>query len=169
MGTNIKTTAEKCLKGFALVLCVALVSATRYFPVSFDSISSGYYSLKVSRIQATLEFLASKHFKGRRAGSPEEDLTAAFLASVFRRNGLQPAPTTGGPYIQEFDLSQDFVLGTSGAPGVICPTAFHAVFPFWRVLRHGGEFPWEEDREKAHAVCPDPLNPVVMELRRIKG
>jgi uncharacterized repeat protein (TIGR04076 family) len=70
---------------------------------------------------------------------------------------------------QEFDLSQDFVLGTSGAPGVICPTAFHAVFPFWRVLRHGGEFPWEEDREKAHAVCPDPLNPVVMELRRIKG
>ena len=69
---------------------------------------------------------------------------------------------------QEFDLSQDFILGLSGSPGVICPAAFDAVFPSWRVLRHGGEFPWEEDREKAHIACPDPFNPVVMELRRVK-
>jgi len=69
---------------------------------------------------------------------------------------------------QEFDLSQDFILGLSGSPKVICPAAFNAAFPSWRVLRHGGEFPWEEDREKAHIACPDPFNPVVMELRRIK-
>ena len=70
---------------------------------------------------------------------------------------------------QEFDLSKDFLLGVSGDPRAICPSAFHAVFPSWRVLRHGGEFPWEEDREKTTIACPDPINPVVMELRRVKG
>ncbi len=69
---------------------------------------------------------------------------------------------------QEFDLSGDFTLGGSGKPGVLCAAAFAAAFPSWRVLRHNGEFPWEEDRETAHVVCPDPLNPVVMELRRIR-
>jgi uncharacterized repeat protein (TIGR04076 family) len=69
---------------------------------------------------------------------------------------------------QEFDLSKDFLLGTSGNPQVICPSAFHAIFPSWRVLRHSGEFPWEEDRDKTTIACPDPFNPVVMELRRIK-
>jgi len=47
-------------------------------------------------------------------------------------------------------------------------SAFHALFPSWRVLRHGGEFPWEEDKEKTCVACPDPFNPVVIELRRIK-
>jgi len=69
---------------------------------------------------------------------------------------------------QEFDLSQDFTLGMSGDPRALCPGAFNAIFPSWRVLRHGGEFPWEEDREKVHIACPDPFNPVVMELRRVK-
>ena len=69
---------------------------------------------------------------------------------------------------QEFDLSKDFILGTSGDPRAICPGAFHALFPAWRVLRHGGEFPWEEDKEKTCVACPDPFNPVVIELRRIK-
>ena len=69
---------------------------------------------------------------------------------------------------QEFDLSQDFMVGLSGNPGILCPSAFHALFPSWRVLRHGGEFPWEEDKAKAHIACPDPINPVVMELRKEK-
>lgn len=69
---------------------------------------------------------------------------------------------------QEFDLSQDFVMGLSGKAGTICPHAFNVAFPFWQVLRHGGDFPWEEDKEKAYFACPDPTNPVVMELRRVK-
>jgi uncharacterized repeat protein (TIGR04076 family) len=69
---------------------------------------------------------------------------------------------------QEFDLSKDFLLGVSGDPRTICPSAFHALFPSWRVLRHGGGFPWEEDRDKTTLACPDPINPVVMELRRVK-
>jgi len=69
---------------------------------------------------------------------------------------------------QEFDLSKDFLLGLSGDPRAICPAAFHAIFPSWRMLRHGGEYPWEEDRDKTTLACPDPFNPVVMELRRVK-
>jgi uncharacterized repeat protein (TIGR04076 family) len=69
---------------------------------------------------------------------------------------------------QEFDLSKDFSLGYSGASGAICPSAFYALFPSWRVLRHAGELPYEEDKEKAHVACPDPFNPVVLELRRVK-
>ena len=89
-----------------MLLFLLLFLESDFFPVSFESISSGYYSLTVSRIQATLEFLASKNFKGRKTGTPEEDLTAAYLASVFRRNGLQPASTTHGTFIQEFELTQ---------------------------------------------------------------
>ena len=70
---------------------------------------------------------------------------------------------------QEFDLSKDFTLGTSGDSRSICPSAFHAIFPSWKVLRHGGEFPWDKDKEKTYIACPDPFNPVVMELRRVKG
>jgi len=37
---------------------------------------------------------------------------------------------------QQFDLSQDFILGMSGDPKALSPSAFHAIFPSWRVLRH---------------------------------
>jgi uncharacterized repeat protein (TIGR04076 family) len=69
---------------------------------------------------------------------------------------------------QEFDLSKDFTLGFSGNPNTICPSAFYASYPSWRVLRHGGELHWSDDKNKAHVACPDPFNPVVIELQRIK-
>jgi hypothetical protein len=99
-------TAGIYFKRVPLFLTLWLFLQSDYFPVSFESISSGYYSLTVSRIQATLEFLSSKYFKGRKTGTAEEDLTAAYLASIFRRNGLLPASTTNGTYIQEFELTQ---------------------------------------------------------------
>ncbi len=106
----MKTTSVKSARNYfrrvVLLLFLLLFLKYDFFPVSFESISSGYYSLTVSRIQATLEFLASKNFKGRKTGTPEEDLTVAYLASVFRRNGLQPASTTHGTFIQEFGLTQ---------------------------------------------------------------
>jgi uncharacterized repeat protein (TIGR04076 family) len=69
---------------------------------------------------------------------------------------------------QEFDLSKEFTLGYREDGKALCPSAFHAVFPSWRVLRFGGEMPWEENRDLAHVACPDSVNPVVMELRRIR-
>ncbi len=51
-------------------------------------------------------------------------------------------------------------------PPRMCAWAFQAIFPFLTVLRFGGEFPWEEDKDTAVVCCPDPHNPVVFELRR---
>lgn len=106
MKTSYQMAVRNSVKPVLLLLILLLLLKYDSFPVSFESISSGYYSLTVNRIQATLEFLASKNFKGRKTGTPEEDLTVAYLASVFRRNGLQPASPTHGTYIQEFELTQ---------------------------------------------------------------
>ena len=68
---------------------------------------------------------------------------------------------------QEFDLSDEFTLGFSKDGKAICPSAFYAAYPYWRVLRFKGEFPWEENKDFAHAACRDPFNPVIMESRRV--
>ena len=69
---------------------------------------------------------------------------------------------------QEFDLSKPFTLGITEDGRALCPSAFHAAFPAWRVLRFGGAAPWEEDKDRYLVACPDPLNPLIMELRRIR-
>ena len=69
---------------------------------------------------------------------------------------------------QEFDLSEDFVVGKSGDPKTICSGLFYAIYPNYRVLRFGGSLPWEQDPEVAHVACPDADNPVVIQLKRIR-
>lgn len=69
---------------------------------------------------------------------------------------------------QEFDLSGEFSVGTSKDGKALCPSAFHTAYPYYRTLRFGGEFPWEKDKDKTHVACPDPFNPLIMELRRVK-
>jgi uncharacterized repeat protein (TIGR04076 family) len=51
-------------------------------------------------------------------------------------------------------------------PQGICIFAFASLLPFITPLMYGGEFPWEKDPDRTTAVCPDPDNPVVFELRR---
>ena len=52
-------------------------------------------------------------------------------------------------------------------PANICSFAYTAVFPFAVALMTGGSFPWEKDPDRTTVACPDPENPVVIELRRI--
>ncbi len=70
--------------------------------VTFEEISSGYHTLQSRRIQSTLQFLASKHFNGRATGTPEAELTAAYIASVFQRQGLQSLTGSRMPLHSEF-------------------------------------------------------------------
>ena len=51
----------------------------------------------------------------------------------------------------------------------ICGAAYAVIFPYWRVLRFGGEFTWEKNKDKAHICCPDPESCVVFELTRIRS
>jgi len=93
----------------------------------------------------------------------------ARLDKVLSNEEIRTIITALGTSVgEEFDLSKDFVLGYTGNGKALCPSAFYAAFPNWRVLRFGGELPWEEDKDTAHVACPDPLNPLVMELRRIR-
>ena len=73
--------------------------------ISFEKISLGLKSIRQERIRARLKFLSSSHFKGRATGSPEAELTAAYIASVFEGNGLLPAPQSTD-YIHSFGISQ---------------------------------------------------------------
>ena len=64
-------------------------------------------------------------------------------------------------------VGDEFPIGDK-TPGGMCSWAFYTVFPFASTLQSSGSFPWEEDPEKAIVACPDPINPVVFELRRIR-
>ena len=58
---------------------------------------------------------------------------------------------------------------TSGkTPEGICLNAFGMLLPNVRTLMYGGEFPWEADKDTTTVCCPDAINPVVFEIRRIK-
>jgi uncharacterized repeat protein (TIGR04076 family) len=59
-----------------------------------------------------------------------------------------------------------WVVSGEETPPEFCAWALQAIFPFLTVLRFGGEFPWEEDKDTAVVCCPDPHNSVVFELRR---
>lgn len=43
--------------------------------------------------------------------------------------------TAGHHEGQEFDLSQDFIVGLSKGPQALCPSAFYAIFPKWWGLK----------------------------------
>ena len=64
-------------------------------------------------------------------------------------------------------VGDEFSIGEK-TPSEMCSFAFYALFPFASVLEYGGSFPWEEDADKSTVACPDPANPVVFELRRLR-
>ena len=58
------------------------------------------------------------------------------------------------------------ISGTT--PAGICLSAYPIMESSIDVLKYGGTFPWSEDPDISGAVCPDPGNPVVFKLRRIR-
>lgn len=81
------------------------------------------------------------------------------LAKVISQEGTCAAGHKAG---DEFIISRE-------TPAGLCCSAFHALFPAARVLRFGGVLPWSEDPEAAEVACPDGKNPVIFQLRRIRG
>ena len=80
------------------------------------------------------------------------------VAKVISQKGICAANhKTGNEYL----ISDKTPIG-------ICSWAFYTLFPFAAVMQYGGSFPWEANPDKTTVVCPDPANPVVFELSRIK-
>jgi uncharacterized repeat protein (TIGR04076 family) len=59
-------------------------------------------------------------------------------------------------------------LVSGATPGGICLSAYRIMEAYMEVLKYGGTYPWQQDPDVTMAVCPDPGNPVIFELRRIK-
>jgi uncharacterized repeat protein (TIGR04076 family) len=53
-------------------------------------------------------------------------------------------------------------------PGGICLSVYPIIEGSIEVLKYGGAYPWSQDPDVCISVCPDPANPVVFELKRIK-
>jgi uncharacterized repeat protein (TIGR04076 family) len=52
--------------------------------------------------------------------------------------------------------------------GRICLSALYSFLPKVFAMRYGARFPWLEDPDVATHACPDALNPVVFEIRRLR-
>lgn len=70
-----------------------------------------------------------------------------------------------GTCTAQHKAGDEFVIGQQTSPNLFS-RAFCSLFPFAQVLQFGGSFPWGQDKNKTTVACPDPINPVVFELRR---
>jgi len=52
--------------------------------------------------------------------------------------------------------------------GGLCGFFYHDIFPSILTLQFGGTFPWSEDPDIVELECPDRLNVVKIELKRIR-
>jgi uncharacterized repeat protein (TIGR04076 family) len=64
-------------------------------------------------------------------------------------------------------VGDSWTIDGEWSPSGFCIWALSCLIPIITVLQYGGEFPWEENKDKAVACCLDPNNPVVFELTRI--
>jgi uncharacterized repeat protein (TIGR04076 family) len=64
-------------------------------------------------------------------------------------------------------VGDKWIVGNT-TPGGICLSVYPSMLSTIDVLKYGGAYPWSQDPDVALAVCPDPANPVVFQLRRIR-
>lgn len=50
----------------------------------------------------------------------------------------------------------------------ICRPLLKALESQAMVLKYGGDMPWLKDKDIVRVSCPDPENPLVVEIKRIK-
>lgn len=63
-------------------------------------------------------------------------------------------------------VGDEYVISRHTPEG-FCIFAYSALDPDIRTLMFGGIYPWSEDKDVYIGCCPDPVNPVVFEVRRI--
>ena len=67
----------------------------------------------------------------------------------------------------EHAVGEEWIIH-SKTPEGMCLGAFNSILLDLRVLMFGGRLPWTEDPDVARIACPDAINPVVFELRRLR-
>ena len=64
-------------------------------------------------------------------------------------------------------VGDKFVVEKGASPKGLCLAALNSIMPVYFGLQYGAEFPWENDKKIARVACPDYINAVVWELRRL--
>lgn len=65
-------------------------------------------------------------------------------------------------------VGDEIVFDGQTVQGKVCIHALYSFLPKVFAMRYGAEFPWLEDQDVATHACPDPWNPVVFELQRVR-
>lgn len=65
-------------------------------------------------------------------------------------------------------VGQEYIIDRH-TPADFCIFAYSAIDPEIRTLMFGGQYPWSvADSDIYIGCCPDPINPVVFEVRRLR-
>ncbi len=93
-------------------LCISLWATAQQTVVAQQAVAlkeatTGKVSAEM--VQRHVNYLASDELKGRRAGTPEADKAADYIAGEFRRYGVKPLK--GGSYLQAFNFVTGVKLG----------------------------------------------------------
>jgi len=64
-------------------------------------------------------------------------------------------------------VGDEFVFERLPPPN-FCHWAYYSILPFVTALTFGGNIPWEEKEGTCRLCCPDPDNPVVLEISRVE-
>ena len=69
---------------------------------------------------------------------------------------------------RQHKVGEEWVIGEKTPEG-LCINAFDSILNSIQVMRYGGIFPWATDNtDTVEDTCPDPVNRVHFELKRIK-
>jgi uncharacterized repeat protein (TIGR04076 family) len=66
-------------------------------------------------------------------------------------------------------VSDKIVFDGRSVKGDVCYSALTTLLPKVFAMRYGATFPWAQDRDVILCACPDAENPVIFEIRRVKG
>lgn len=80
----------------------SLLFGSAFFSTVYCTAQKADAVFSVKEVERIESFLASDEMRGRRAGSPEIDKAADFIAAEFKKAGLEPLP--GGSYLQSFTM-----------------------------------------------------------------
>ncbi len=64
-------------------------------------------------------------------------------------------------------MGDEIELSVHKANG-LCGIFYHDIFPTISTLQFGGNFPWGPDTDVIQVECPDRMNAITMELKRMR-
>jgi uncharacterized repeat protein (TIGR04076 family) len=73
-----------------------------------------------------------------------------------------------GTCVAGYEVGDELVFEAENIEGKLCIHALYSMLPKVFAMRYGAQFPWQEDVDVALHACPDALNPLTFEIRRVR-